>query len=94
MTERTDLYLRLDYDDYKDLERQLKRWTEIETTHTTTAGFYHKAIRLRIGTITLEIQGPMVMRPIGADASPFADPAPFLDAGRPADEVRGEGGPS
>lgn len=62
---QTDIYMRLGYDDYKALEQQLRDWEQIETTHTTTGGFYHKAIRLRLGGVTLEIQGPLVMQPAG-----------------------------
>lgn len=60
---RTELYCRLTYDEYKDLEKQLTDWEEIETTHVTVDEFYHKALRLRIGTLLIEIQGPTVKRP-------------------------------
>ena len=60
----TDIYLRLDYRQYKHLEYQLRNWQEVETTHTTVDGYYHKALRLDIGDITLEIQGPAVKEPI------------------------------
>lgn len=60
----TDIYLRLDYKDYKKLEAQLLNWASIETTHTTVDGYYHKALRLNIGDVCLEIQGPAVREPI------------------------------
>lgn len=57
----TDVYLQLDYRAYKHLERQLLNWQEIETTHVSMdQRYYHKALRLEIGDITLEIQGPAV----------------------------------
>lgn len=60
----TDVYLRLDYRQYKHLEQQLRDWENIETSHTSVDGFYHKALRLEIGSITLEVQGPAVKQPI------------------------------
>ena len=63
----TDLYLRLDYRQYKRLEDQLRRWQDVETTHTTVDGYYHKALRLDIGDLTLEVQGPAVKEPIRHD---------------------------
>ncbi len=59
-----DLYLSLNYNQYKKLEEQLRDWQNIETTHTTVdERFYHKALRLDMGDIVLEIQGPRVMAP-------------------------------
>jgi len=56
-----DLYLRLTYDQYKELEHQLKNFKELETTHTSTPGpFYHKSLRVKIGDMTLEFHGPTV----------------------------------
>lgn len=48
------------YEDYKDLERQMREVPE--TTHTSTPGpFYHKSIRLRIDADTIiEFHGPNV----------------------------------
>lgn len=60
----TDLYLRLDYRQYKALEDQLRNWKKVETAHTSVDGYYHKALRLDIGDVTLEIQGPAVREPI------------------------------
>jgi hypothetical protein len=60
----TDLYLRLDYRQYKRLEEQLRNWESVETSHTTVDGYYHKALRLDVGDLTLEVQGPAVKEPI------------------------------
>jgi hypothetical protein len=60
----TDIYLRLDYRQYKHLETQLRNWDKIETTHKSVDEFYHKALRLDIGDVTLEIEGPAVKIPI------------------------------
>lgn len=55
-----DVYMRLSYDQYKALETQLQNYKDHETTHTTTGGFYHKALRLDIAGTTYEFQGPLV----------------------------------
>jgi hypothetical protein len=60
----TDLYLRLTYKEYKLLEDQLRNWEAVETAHTSVDGFYHKALRLDIGDLCLEIQGPAVKEPL------------------------------
>lgn len=60
----TDIYARLDYRQYKHLQEQLENWQGVETTHTSVDGYYHKALRLDIGDLTLEIQGPAVKEPI------------------------------
>jgi hypothetical protein len=66
----TDIYLRLDYRQYKTLEEQLRSWEKLETTHTTVDGrYYHKALRLEMGDVTLEIQGPAVREAIRHDGS-------------------------
>jgi len=55
----TPQYIHLTYEDYKHLEDQLKAFKE--TTHTTTGGFYHKSIRLRITEhLIMEFHGPNV----------------------------------
>lgn len=59
-----DLYVRLDYKQYKSLEEQLSRFEELETSHTSVDGFYHKAFRLDLGDVTFEFQGPAVKEPI------------------------------
>ena len=57
----TDLYARLDYDQYKLLEQQLQDFARLETTHKSAGEeFYHKSLRLRLGDIMLEIHGPLV----------------------------------
>ena len=66
----TDIYLRLSYREYKLLEQQLRDWEAIETSHTTVDGYYHKALRLDIGSICLEIQGPAVKEPVRENAGP------------------------
>lgn len=60
----TDVYLRLDYRQYKILEEQLRNWESIETTHTSVEGYHHKSIRLDLGDLSLEVHGPLVMKPI------------------------------
>jgi hypothetical protein len=61
----TDVYLQLDYRAYKHLERQLLSWDQIETVHVSMdRRYYHKALRLEIGDLTLEIQGPAVREAI------------------------------
>jgi guanylate kinase len=55
----TDIYIRLSYDEYKEFERQLKRWKELEHTHYH-GGYYHKSFRIKIGDIMLEVHGPQV----------------------------------
>lgn len=52
-------YIHLSYDEYKKLEEQMREFAE--TTHETTSGFYHKAIRLKISRgLTMEFHGPLV----------------------------------
>jgi hypothetical protein len=63
----TDVYLRLGYKEYKHLEEQLRNWETIETSHVSVDGYYHKALRLDIGSITLEVQGPAVKEPVRDD---------------------------
>jgi hypothetical protein len=56
----TVAYFQLDYESYKDLERQMREVAE--TTHTSTPGpFYHKSIRLQIAPdLIIEFHGPNV----------------------------------
>lgn len=57
----TDVYLRLTYDQYKAFERQLEDFKALETTHVgVDKEFYHKAYRLTLGDIDLEVHGPLV----------------------------------
>lgn len=52
-------YISLEYEEYKGLEEQMRAFTE--TTHTSTGGFYHKSIRLRINSdLIMEFHGPLV----------------------------------
>ncbi len=56
----TVAYFQLDYESYKDLERQMRAFAE--TMHTSTPGpFYHKSIRLKIAPdLIIEFHGPNV----------------------------------
>ena len=55
----TVLYTSLSYDDYKQLEKQMRKFSE--TTPTTEPAFYHKSIRLKINPeLTIEFHGPLV----------------------------------
>lgn len=76
----TDIYARLAYREYKVLEQQLRDWERIETSHTTVDGYYHKALRLDIGSITLEIQGPAVKEPVREERT---DDEPVTRGGYP-----------
>ena len=52
-------YIHLDYEAFKSLENQMKKFKE--TTHKTEGGFYHKSIRLEIGlSLIMEFHGPLV----------------------------------
>ena len=53
-------YMHLDYESYKELEKQMRVFAE--TTHINTPGpFYHKSIRLRISPdFIIEFHGPNV----------------------------------
>lgn len=53
------MYLHVQYEDYKELEKQMKEFKE--TTHTSTGGFHHKSIRLKVSPdLILEVHGPLV----------------------------------
>ena len=59
----TDLYVRLTYEEYKQLERELKHFSELETTHQSgekDEQFYHNSFRFHLGTIMVEAHGPLV----------------------------------
>ncbi len=62
--EKSELYVRLNYTQYKALQAQLQDWDSIESSHTSVEGFYHKAVRLEIGSMILEVQGPTVKEPL------------------------------
>ena len=65
MTEdKSELYVRLNYTQYKKLEEQLRDWESVESSHTSVEGYYHKALRLEIGSLVLEVQGPTVKQPL------------------------------
>ena len=60
-----DLYMRLNHEQYKGLEDQLRRFDEIETTHRTVEGGYHKAFRLQVTeSLIIEFMGPLVKPPL------------------------------
>ena len=60
-----DLYLRLNYEQYKNFEEQLANFKKLETTHRTVDGGYHKAFRLNItDSLILEFQGPLIKPPL------------------------------
>lgn len=53
------IYLHLTYDEYKELEKQMRAFKE--SSHKTEGGFYHKSIRLAItDSLTMEFHGPLV----------------------------------
>jgi hypothetical protein len=64
LAEESEFYVRLNYKQYKFLEEQLRDWEQIETSHVTVDGFYHKALRLEIGSVIIEVQGPTVKTPL------------------------------
>ena len=73
--EKTELYTRLNYTQYKHLEEQLSHWEQIETTHTSMEeGFYHKALRLELGSLIIEVQGPTVKEPLKDDTMVTSPP--------------------
>lgn len=59
----TEFYVRLNHGEYKELERQLSDFKNLETSHTSVDGFYHKAFRLRTGDVIFEFMGPSVPKP-------------------------------
>jgi len=60
-----DMYMRLTYEQYKKLEDQLAHFRDIETTHRTVDGGYHKAFRLMVtDSLIIEFQGPLVKAPL------------------------------
>jgi len=90
-------YIQLQYEEYKELERQMREFKE--TTHKSEVGFYHKAIRLRISSdLTMEFHGPLVMAGQAAAPEPEKQHAALLPAGgQPAvptspEVVQGESG--
>ena len=66
---KPNIYVQVDYDQYKSLENQIRSWADIESTHESTGldkKFYHKALRLDLGEFMIEIQGPIVREPMSA----------------------------
>jgi hypothetical protein len=62
-----DLYMRLNYEQYKRLEQQLADFKKMETTHRTVEGGYHKAYRLQVTEgLLIEFQGPLIKAPLEA----------------------------
>ena len=53
-----DIYLNLTFDEYKNLEKQMKEFPE--TSHGEGTEWYHKSVRLTIGELTFEFHGPNV----------------------------------
>ncbi len=57
----TCMYIQLSYEEYKNLEAQMAAFKEMETTHKTVTGGYHKAFRLKLKDgLVFEFQGPLV----------------------------------
>jgi hypothetical protein len=52
------LYLHCAYEDYKALEEQMRAFKE--TSHTSTGGFYHKSVRIKLSGLIIEFHGPLV----------------------------------
>ncbi len=52
------MYLHLDYETFKALEKQCKAFKE--TSHRTEGGFYHKSLRLNLNGLIIEFHGPLV----------------------------------
>lgn len=60
-----DLYMRLTYEQYKNLEKQIKSFNSIESTHKTVDGGYHKAFRLQVTeSLIIEFFGPLIKEPL------------------------------
>ncbi len=54
-----DIYMNLGFDEYKDIERQMREFPE--TTHGEGTEWYHKSVRIRVGDgLTIEFHGPIV----------------------------------
>ena len=55
-----DIYMRLSYEEYKEMEKQMRDYKKLETTHKSVNGYYHKSFRLKLGDLTIELHGPIV----------------------------------
>lgn len=53
-----DIYFNLTYDQYKALEEAMRRFPE--TVHGEGTEYYHKAVRIPVGDLTIEFHGPIV----------------------------------
>ena len=53
-----DIYMNLNYEEYKSLEKQMKEFPE--TSHGKGTDYYHHSVRLKIGSMNLEFHGPNV----------------------------------
>ena len=59
----TELYVHLTYNQYKRLEKELKNFAALETTHDDEGkrkDLYHNSFRFHLGTILVEAHGPLV----------------------------------
>ena len=59
----TDLYVHLTYDQYKQLEEELRNFATLETIHDGEGkrkDLYHASLRFHLGDITVEAHGPLV----------------------------------
>lgn len=85
----TPMYVSLDYDQYKEFEEQFSLGIgPLESSHTSVEGYYHKAVRFRIGDLKFEITGPMVMAPKEMPAVEM----PPMTLTEAEDIARGDGG--
>ncbi len=53
-----DMYFNLTYDQFKELEKAMKAFPE--TAHGEGTDYYHKAVRIPVGDLTIEFHGPVV----------------------------------
>ena len=53
-----DIYVNLNYEEWKDLERQCREFRE--TTHGEGTEWYHKSFRMKVGDSLWEFHGPNV----------------------------------
>ncbi len=53
-----DMYFNLTYDQFKELEKAMKEFPE--TSHGEGTDYYHKAVRIPVGDLTIEFHGPVV----------------------------------
>ena len=90
--DKTELYTRLNYTQYKHFEEQMRDWEQIETTHVDTDNqFYHKALRLELGSLIIEVQGPTVKAPLKDDTIVTSPPEEDYDIAHCTCTFRQEG---